>query len=121
MITVQAVMVTIWSIIAVSLRQRIVPDRMFGRVNSVFRWFSWGAMPLGALLGGVMAKTVNLRAPYFAGAGVMAIAYLLIISNLRERDIVRAIAANTPRSGTDDPTPPGIPRHPLDEALDRFR
>jgi len=114
MITVQAVMVTIWSIIAVSLRQRMVPDGMFGRVNSVFRWFSWGAMPVGALLGGVMAKVFGLRAPYFAGAAVMALAYLLIISSLRERDIDRAIAANTPRRGTDDPTPPGIERHPLD-------
>jgi MFS family permease len=114
MITVQAMMVTIWSIIAVSLRQRMVPDQMFGRVNSVFRWFSWGAMPVGALLGGVMAKTFGLRAPYFAGAAVMGLAYLLIISSLRERDIDRAITANTPRSGTDDPTPPGIERHPLD-------
>jgi hypothetical protein len=44
----------------------------------------------------------------------MGLAYLLIISSLRERDIDRAIAANMPRKGTDDPTPPGIERHPLD-------
>jgi MFS family permease len=120
MITVQAVMVTIWSIIAVSLRQRIVPDHMFGRVNSVFRWFSWGAMPVGALLGGLMAKSFNLRAPYFAGAAVMAVAYVLIIGSLRERDIDKAIVSNAPRRGDDDPTPPGLDRHPLDDVLDRF-
>ena len=79
MITVQAMMITIWSIIAVTLRQQIVPDRLFGRVNSVFRWFSWGAMPIGALLGGVVASRFGLRAPYFAGAAVMFVAYVLIV------------------------------------------
>ena len=118
MITIQAAMITIWSIIAVTIRQRVVPDHLFGRVNSVFRWFSWGAMPIGALLGGVMADRFNLRAPYFAGAGVMFVAYLLIVSNLRERDITRAIAANAPKPENDDPTPPNIARHPIDEMLD---
>jgi MFS family permease len=115
-------MITVWSIIAVTLRQQIVPDRLFGRVNGVYRWFSWGAMPIGALLGGLVANSFGLRAPYFAGAGVMLVAYLLIVTHLREPAIRRAIEANTaamPFEGAHDPTPEGgVHRDPIDDMLD---
>ncbi|MFZ4719177.1 MAG: MFS transporter [Ilumatobacteraceae bacterium] len=120
MLTVQAMMITVWSIIAVTLRQQIVPDHLFGRVNSVYRWFSWGAMPVGAFIGGLVAHRWNLQAPYFVGAAVMLVAYLLVVTHLREPAIRAAIAANNPpepedRSG--DVTPPHLDRHPIDEAL----
>ncbi|MFM2072573.1 MAG: hypothetical protein RLZZ623_2836, partial [Actinomycetota bacterium] len=122
MITVQAMMITVWSIIAVTLRQQIVPDRLFGRVNGVYRWFSWGAMPIGALLGGLVASRFGLRAPYFAGAAVMLVAYVLIVTHLREPAIRRAIEANAatmPFEGAHDPTPEGgIGRDPIDDMLD---
>lgn len=122
MTTVQAAMVTVWSIIAVTLRQQMVPDHLFGRVNSVFRWVSWGAMPIGAALGGVVAQVVGLRAPYFVGAAVMLVAYVVIVVHLRERDIAAAIAANAPRPVSphayDDTPTGGIPRIALDDTLD---
>jgi predicted MFS family arabinose efflux permease len=121
MTTVQAAMITVWSIIAVTLRQQMVPDHLFGRVNSVFRWVSWGALPIGAFLGGVVAQKFGLRAPYFAGAAVMLVAYVLIVVQLREPNISAAIAANTPRPASPtafDDTPPGIERDPLDDLLD---
>ncbi|MBI4932774.1 MAG: MFS transporter [Actinobacteria bacterium] len=121
MTTVQAAMITVWSIIAVTLRQQMVPDHLFGRVNSVFRWISWGAMPVGAFIGGVVAQNLGLRAPYFAGAAVMLVAYLIIVINLRERDIAAAVAANAPRPMNPtafDDTPDGIPRDPMDDLLD---
>ncbi|MEZ5258166.1 MAG: MFS transporter [Ilumatobacteraceae bacterium] len=67
----------IWNVITVSLRQRIIPDRLLGRVNSVYRFFAWGMMPLGSLLGGALVVAVDkfaprdlaLRVPWFvAGA-----------------------------------------------------
>jgi hypothetical protein len=36
-----------WNVITVSLRQRITPDRLLGRVNSCYRLVAWGTMPLG--------------------------------------------------------------------------
>ena len=42
----------LWKVITVSLRQTIIPDELLGRVNSVYRFFGWGMMPIGALLGG---------------------------------------------------------------------
>ena len=43
----------LWNVITVSLRQAVIPDRLLGRVNSVYRFFGWGAIPIGTLLGGV--------------------------------------------------------------------
>ena len=43
-----------WNVITVSLRQTIIPPHLLGRVNSVYRFFAWGMMPIGALLGGVV-------------------------------------------------------------------
>ena len=38
----------LWNVITVSLRQSVIPDRLLGRVNSVYRFFGWGMMPIGA-------------------------------------------------------------------------
>src|SRR5690606_16805372 len=40
--------IVLWNVVAVSLRQRITPDRLLGRVNSGYRLLAWGTMPLGA-------------------------------------------------------------------------
>jgi MFS family permease len=69
---------TVWNAVTVSLRQRIVPPNLFGRVNSVYRWLVWGSMSIGAALGGVIARGFGLRAPFFVGAafGVVALVTL---------------------------------------------
>jgi MFS family permease len=46
---------------AVTLRQAITPDRIFGRVNASYRFFTYGAIPLGALFGGFLATAAGLR------------------------------------------------------------
>jgi len=48
----------LWNVITVSLRQALIPDRMLGRVNSVYRFLGWGMMPIGSLLGGVIVAVV---------------------------------------------------------------
>lgn len=69
--------------ITVSFRQSIIPARLLGRVNSVYRFFAWGSIPIGTLLGGVMVAAVDgpaprhvaLRAPFFV-AGAISLALL---------------------------------------------
>lgn len=67
---------TLWSIVTVSLRQRIVPSELLGRVNSVYRMLGWGLIPLGALAGGLVAHTFGLRAPYPVAGVLRGIALL---------------------------------------------
>ncbi len=68
----------LWNVITVSLRQTIIPDHLLGRVNSVYRFFAWGMMPIGAFAGGAIivvaerfgSRELALRLPWIvAGAG----------------------------------------------------
>jgi MFS family permease len=70
LLAVQGFSVTMWNVVTVSLRQRIVPGHLLGRVNSVYRMLGWGLMPAGALAGGFVAHAAGLRAPYIV-AGVL--------------------------------------------------
>jgi len=47
---------TLWNVVTVSYRQRIIPGEILGRVNSIYRFFGWGTMPAGALAGGLLVK-----------------------------------------------------------------
>ena len=66
----------VWNVVTVSLRQTMIPDAILGRVNSVYRFFGWGVMPLGTLLGGGLvsvveqqvSRDIGLRAPFAAAA-----------------------------------------------------
>jgi len=82
-----------WNVIAVSLRQSIVPDRLLGRVNSVYRLLAWGTMPVGAALGGFLGKAFGLRSAYFVAAAMMAILGVAIIPVINNRTIAAARSA----------------------------
>ena len=56
MFMVGTLLALLWNVITVSLRQTIIPDELLGRVNSVYRFFGWGMMPLGSLLGGASKR-----------------------------------------------------------------
>jgi MFS family permease len=64
LLAVQGFSAAMWNVVTISLRQRVVPAHLLGRVNSVYRMLGWGLMPLGALAGGFVAHAAGLRAPY---------------------------------------------------------
>jgi MFS family permease len=76
LLAVQGFSVTMWNVVTVSLRQRVVPGHLLGRVNSVYRMLGWGLMPAGALAGGFVAHAVGLRAPYVV-AGLLCLLSVL--------------------------------------------
>ena len=83
MFAVSMFFAVLWNVITVSLRQTIIPDHLLGRVNSVYRFFAWGMMPFGAILGGVLvavgdawsSRAFGLRLPWLVG-GVLQIVLL---------------------------------------------
>jgi MFS family permease len=80
--------VVMWNVVTVSLRQRIVPDRLLGRINASYRLLAWGTQPLGALLGGIVAELVNLEAVFIlAGLGT---AILVILNRILTEDALSA-------------------------------
>ncbi|MFC5827153.1 MFS transporter [Nonomuraea insulae] len=89
LLAVSGFVTTLWSIVTVSLRQRIVPSEMLGRVNSVYRMLGWGLIPLGALAGGLVAHAFGLRAPYPVAGVLRGIALLVampvLVRAMRDR------------------------------------
>jgi len=93
MFAIEGFVTVVWNVITVSMRQTIIPDRLLGRVNSVYRLFGWGSMPIGAALGGVLATVFGLRAPYFVMGGVLAVMALIAMPLVNNRTIAEARAA----------------------------
>lgn len=90
---VGGVLVMLWNVITVSLRQRITPNRLLGRVNSAYRLLAWGTMPLGAAAGGLLAHWLGLQA-MFAIMGVLTLALLALMPILTDSAIDAADVDN---------------------------
>ncbi len=71
---VTSMMVPIYNINQVSLRQAIVPDRLQGRMNATVRTIVWGTIPLGGFLGGVLGETIGIVPTLVVSAAVMSLA-----------------------------------------------
>lgn len=57
----------VWGSVSSTVRQRAVPHRLMGRVNSVYMLGSVGGIALGSLLGGVLGQIFDYRAPFWFG------------------------------------------------------
>jgi MFS family permease len=76
----------VWNVVAVSLRQRITPDRILGRINSSYRLVAWGTRPLGAAAGGLLGQLLGLRV-VFGVAAALILAILLGMTQVSEAAI----------------------------------
>lgn len=92
MLFVTGIIMVMWNVITVSLRQSIVPENLFGRVNSVYRMLGWGGMPLGALLGGLLARELGLTAPMWAASFVLLFIAIIVWKYIDNDTIERARA-----------------------------
>jgi MFS family permease len=63
----------LWGIVGSSLRQRLAPPEMLGRVGSSMLFVAAGGNCLGAVLGGALASAFGLTAPYWVGFGVAVV------------------------------------------------
>jgi MFS family permease len=67
--------VGIVNVLVVSMRQRMVPPQLLGRVNASYRMIGLGCVPVGAILGGLVAQLVALQASFIAGIALCLIAF----------------------------------------------
>ena len=92
---------TTWNVVTVSLRQRIIPTELFGRVNSVYRFIGTGSIGIGALIGGQIAYSTNLRMPFLVAA-IIGLGALAIGGPTLYREVRNHIAPEA------TPAPPSI-------------
>ena len=57
----------IWGTTATTIRQRAVPDELFGRVSGVYRVGVFGGLVVGAPIGGFLARELGITAPFWFG------------------------------------------------------
>jgi MFS family permease len=58
----------VYNINQVSYRQAICPPRMQGRMNATVRFLVWGTMPIGSIIGGILATAIGLHETIWIGA-----------------------------------------------------
>ncbi len=81
--------VLVYNITQVTMRQRLCPPRLLGRMNASIRCLVWGVMPIGALVGGGIAGGIGVVATLWIGfAGGMCAFLWVLFSPLRHlRDL----------------------------------
>jgi len=80
----------LWTIVGTSLRQRLTPEHMLGRVSSANLFISAGGNFAGALLGGALAGAFGITAPYWVG---FVVAVIVVATTWRVFDPVTVAAA----------------------------
>ena len=93
--------VVLWNVVTVSLRQRIVPSSLLGRVNSVYKMIGWGLIPVGAVFGGWVAATWGLRAPLPVAGGIRILVLMVALPSLIGG--MRALRETGPDADTQQP------------------
>jgi MFS family permease len=101
--------ITVWNVVTVTVRQRVIPVDRFGRVNAVYRWLGAAASAVGVAAGGFVANQWSVRTPFVVGGIVTVLAALLfarpVLASLgTSRTDQLAIVPPLPRT----PAPPSI-------------
>ena len=66
----------VWGTTSTVVRQRAVPDELLGRVGGVYRVAIMGGLVIGAPIGGLLARTFGITAPFwfaFAGSAILVV------------------------------------------------
>jgi MFS family permease len=83
-----------WNVTSATVRQRLVPGELLGRVVGAFRTCTMSAAAGGAALGGVAAATLGIRAPFVVGSLA-----LLVVLAVLARPVLRLVPGTA--SGAD--------------------
>lgn len=75
-----------WNILLMATYQTVIPKELYGRIHGTRRTLVWGAMPLGSLLGGVLAN-FSLRLPLFVGGALACVVSIASIGFLLNIEI----------------------------------
>ena len=77
--------ITVWNVVTVTVRQRVIPVDRFGRVNAVYRWLGAAASAVGVAAGGFVANQWSVRTPFVVGGVVTVLAAVLFARPVLDR------------------------------------
>ncbi|MCP3992833.1 MAG: MFS transporter [Actinomycetia bacterium] len=79
-----------WNVVSSTLRQRLVPDEVFGRMMTAYLVVAWSLQPLGALAGGMVAEVWGPEWVYLASG--LLVGSLLVGARPLFTQVERAMA-----------------------------
>jgi predicted MFS family arabinose efflux permease len=65
---IESFLILVYNITQVTMRQRLTPPRLLGRMNASIRFVVWGVMPIAALLSGLAGETLGVIPTLWIGA-----------------------------------------------------
>jgi len=71
----------VWNVLSATRRQRRTPRSMLARVSSTFRALTWGALPVGATLGGLGGEQWGVPMVFVVAGGVVLLLGCLVASS----------------------------------------
>jgi MFS family permease len=75
----------VYNINQVSLRQAITPERIQGRMNATMRFLVWGTIPIGQVIGGIVATGLGARGALIVGGILGCFAFVpILFSSVRQ-------------------------------------
>jgi MFS family permease len=90
--------VMFWNVLTMSLRQALIPEALFGRVQGGYRTLVWGGIPLGTLAGGLLAGATSVPTVFaVSGAGLLLLSLVLWRMLTVHRDLVGTAFAADPQ------------------------
>jgi MFS family permease len=88
----QWMMIVLYYVTAVSVRQAIAPNRLLGRVNATMRFLARGAFPIGSLIGGGLGAMIGVPLTLVVATFGLLLAFVwLLLSPVRS---LRAMPAS---------------------------
>ncbi|MEU3454555.1 MFS transporter [Micromonospora sp. NPDC006766] len=90
----------LWNMVSNSLRQRLTPAALQGRVGSTTLFIAAGGNCVGALLGGVLAGRFGITAPYWVGFVVALVVIAMTWRVFDRATVAAAYAEPAPLSET---------------------
>lgn len=91
--------VVIFNVLQVTVCQVLTPPRLLGRMNATLRFLTWGMVPVGAAVGGLLVAPLGLRGVLWVAAAVCAASiFAPLFSPVRSLDT--DLASDEPAAAT---------------------
>ncbi|ASO22718.1 MFS family permease [Actinoalloteichus hoggarensis] len=73
--------VLMFNVVSMSMRQALVPAPLFGRVQGVWRTIAWGLLPVGGVLGGLLARITDVPTVFLV-SGIVGLVVAVVLALL---------------------------------------
>jgi MFS family permease len=94
-------LIMVSNVLTMSLRQALIPEELFGRVQGAWRTLVWGGIPLGGVAGGALAAATDVPTVFVvAGVGFLLVGVAVAVLLVRHRSTI---------AGAYEGAAPGVP------------